>query len=240
MYLEGHGKHIIRHKGGNGTPTFEYVINADGLAPVSKTRFITPYRHVAADKTRYYGRDLQIKVRSTDEMSGVEGLFMRVGDEEFAPYQSALDIAEEGEYKLQYYAIDRVGNQEKTKTESFIVDITPPTSNYNVVGIAKNNIVSTSTKIYLTIEDNSVGVAKTRYRFDDEAIYCSELIWRGWEAATGKELGTAVTLGSLNWQPYQAVIQAIEGPGNLPLDRKMITPRDLAKAKELKLVFPTE
>lgn len=79
-----------------------------------------------------------------------------------------------------------------------------------------------------------------RYRFDDEAIYCSELIWRGWKAATGKELGTTVTLGSLNWQPYQAVIEAIEGPGNLPLDRKMITPRDLAKAKELRRVFPVE
>jgi len=79
-----------------------------------------------------------------------------------------------------------------------------------------------------------------RYRFDDEAVYCSELIWRGWKAATGKELGTAVTLGSLNWQPYQAVIEAIEGPGNLPLDRKMITPCDLAKAKELTRVFPAD
>jgi uncharacterized protein YycO len=79
-----------------------------------------------------------------------------------------------------------------------------------------------------------------RYRFDDEAIYCSELIWRGWKAATGRELGTAVTLGSLNWQPYQAVIETIEGPGNLPLDRQMITPRDLAKAKELTRVFPAD
>ena len=77
-----------------------------------------------------------------------------------------------------------------------------------------------------------------RYRFDNEAIYCSELIWRGWKAATGKELGTAVTLGSLDWRPYQPVIEAIEGPGKLPLDREMITPRDLAKAKELTLVHP--
>jgi hypothetical protein len=79
-----------------------------------------------------------------------------------------------------------------------------------------------------------------RYRFDDEAIYCSELIWRGWKAATGRELGTAVSLGNLDWEPYRAVIEAIEGPGNLPLDRKMITPRDLAKAKELTRVFPVQ
>lgn len=79
-----------------------------------------------------------------------------------------------------------------------------------------------------------------RYRFDGEAIYCSELIRRGWKAATGRDLGETVTLGSLNWRPYQPVIEAIEGPGNLPLDREMITPRDLARAKELRRVFPEE
>ncbi|WP_035607241.1 YiiX/YebB-like N1pC/P60 family cysteine hydrolase [Haloferula sp. BvORR071] len=77
-----------------------------------------------------------------------------------------------------------------------------------------------------------------RYRFDSEAIYCSELIFRGWKAATGEELGNVVKLGELDWQRYKPVIEAIEGQGNLPLDREMITPRDLAKAKELKQVYP--
>jgi hypothetical protein len=76
------------------------------------------------------------------------------------------------------------------------------------------------------------------YRFDDQAIYCSELLWRGWRAATGTGLGNPVKLGDLNWQPYRKVIEAIEGRGNLPLDREMITPRDLAAAKELTQVFP--
>ena len=79
-----------------------------------------------------------------------------------------------------------------------------------------------------------------RYRFDSEAIYCSELIWRGWKTATGRQLGQSVTLGSLNWKPYQRVIEAIEGRGGLPLGRVMITPRDLAQAPELTLVFPAE
>lgn len=76
------------------------------------------------------------------------------------------------------------------------------------------------------------------YRFDEQAIYCSELIWRGWKTATGRELGKVVKLGDLNWQPYRQVIEAIEGAGNLPLDREMITPRDLAAAPELERVFP--
>lgn len=168
MYLDGHGVHVIKHKGRNGTPTFEYVINADGLAPTSKSKFITPYRY-AEGKTRYYGRDLEIKLRTQDQMSGVEGLFSSLDDEEFAPYEESFGVEDEGEHVLKYYAIDNVGNQEKTKIERFVVDVTPPVSTYNVVGIAKENIVSTSTKIYLTIEDNIVGVSGTRYRFDDEA-----------------------------------------------------------------------
>lgn len=77
-----------------------------------------------------------------------------------------------------------------------------------------------------------------RYRFDDQAIYCSELIYRGWKAATGKGLGKTVTLQELNWQPYRKVIVAIERSEEIPLTREMITPRDLAQAPELKRVWP--
>jgi len=52
---------------------------------------------------------------------------------------------------------------------------------------------------------------------------------------TGKGLGKLVSLGELNWKPYEKSIRKLEG-GPPPLDRKMITPRDLAKAVELKLV----
>jgi hypothetical protein len=79
-----------------------------------------------------------------------------------------------------------------------------------------------------------------RYRFDSENIYCSELIFRGWKAATGEDLGKVVKLGDLKWERYKPVIEAIEGQGNLPLDREMITPRDMAKAKGLKQIYPAD
>ena len=77
-----------------------------------------------------------------------------------------------------------------------------------------------------------------RYRLDSEAIYCSELIYRGWKQATGETLGKTVTLQQLNWQPYQKIIVAIERSENIPLDREIITPRDLALAPQLKPVWP--
>lgn len=74
-----------------------------------------------------------------------------------------------------------------------------------------------------------------RYRMDDEAIYCSELIYKAYRDATGKGLGVIEKLGDLDWKPWVAVIKEIEG-GDVPLEREMITPKSLAEAKELEVV----
>lgn len=79
-----------------------------------------------------------------------------------------------------------------------------------------------------------------RYRFGDDEIYCSELVFRGYETATkGDALGVIRKLGDMNWRPYTLTIQKYEqcGPDNLPLDRPMITPRDLAEAPQFEQVF---
>jgi hypothetical protein len=77
-----------------------------------------------------------------------------------------------------------------------------------------------------------------RYRLDDkaESIYCSELIYLAYQQATGKPLGKVVTLGELNWKPYTALIQEIE-KAPPPLEREIITPRDLAAAEQLEKFY---
>ncbi len=75
-----------------------------------------------------------------------------------------------------------------------------------------------------------------RYRMDDDSIYCSELVFKAYQRATGEELGQLVRLGDMNWQPYRETIEYYEG-GLVPYDRLMITPKDLAKAKQLERVM---
>lgn len=75
-----------------------------------------------------------------------------------------------------------------------------------------------------------------RYRMSDEEIYCSELPFDGWKSLTGQNMGTVVKLGSLKWEKYREVIQKIEGSEEVPLEREMITPRDLAAAPQLELI----
>lgn len=76
-----------------------------------------------------------------------------------------------------------------------------------------------------------------RYQLDDEKIYCSELIYKAYRDATdGKPLGELMKFGDMNWQPYELLIEQIEG-GEVPVDREMITPVNLAKAPQLEPVF---
>lgn len=75
-----------------------------------------------------------------------------------------------------------------------------------------------------------------QYELDDSKIYCSELIYKGWLAATGEKMGKLVKLGDLKWKPHEPVIRTITN--GLPLGRVMITPRDLAAAKQLEVVLP--
>ncbi len=74
------------------------------------------------------------------------------------------------------------------------------------------------------------------YDMDDARIYCSELLWKAANDATGARLGKIQSLRELHWQPYEQVIRQIEN-GNLPLDREMITPRAVTEDPRLAQVF---
>jgi hypothetical protein len=74
------------------------------------------------------------------------------------------------------------------------------------------------------------------YDMDDGHIYCSELPYKAFKSASGIELGELKTVAQLNWKPYESIIRKYDN-GALALERIMITPVDLSKAKELELIL---
>ena len=78
-----------------------------------------------------------------------------------------------------------------------------------------------------------------RYAPGDSEIYCSELVFKAYRDAYGKELGDWQPLGDLNWRPFESFIRKMEA-GGLPLSRQMITPVALTKSKHLSRVYPQE
>lgn len=87
-----------------------------------------------------------------------------------------------------------------------------------------------------TAEDYLGRPYDVRYRFDDENIYCSELIYKSYQKSHNIKLGEVVALGDMPWENYEKTIRKYE-QGPPPLKRLMITPKNLSLGPELILFY---
>lgn len=77
-----------------------------------------------------------------------------------------------------------------------------------------------------------------QYQLDEEKIYCSELVYKAFLRGCNIEIGEIEKLGSLNWEPHEDFIRYITG-GEIPLERKMVTPESLIKNTQLEFIYST-
>lgn len=167
IYLEGHGKHHLKHKDVTQGRFDEYIIYADAIAPITKASYLKA-AWARTEQQQYYGKNLVLELNTKDEMSGVRELFYSLNGASYTTYGDAILFDKEGKYTCQYYAIDQVGNVESIHRDSFIVDLSPPISYHNIVGINSDDIISISTKMYVTSTDSLSGLSKTFFRIDDD------------------------------------------------------------------------
>jgi hypothetical protein len=170
MYLDGHGKHFIRHRDAtlpNGGLNFE--INADGKAPISFLQFSNAPSFTKNGKL-YFGQNLTVAIKAKDEMSGINQIYQSTDRNEFTEETQNLLFNREKEYFVQHYAVDNVGNEEKTKEKTFTVDLTAPQTNYTLKGDQIGNVISARTFLSLAATDELAGVHKISYRLGDEAL----------------------------------------------------------------------
>ena len=184
MYLDSEGVNFIRSKWAVDPETKKiaspkrevlFPVHADGIAPVSGITFsgAPSYSSQGVD---YYGKGLSYSLSSTDQISGVQSTF-KSHDSDYATYVSPLDVTTEGENMIYYFSVDNVGNTEDTKTSSFVLDLTPPVSNYTLSDVYGDNILGPMFNIGLESTDNLSGVNGTYYTIDDisQRVYGSPI-----------------------------------------------------------------
>ncbi|MFC2114096.1 OmpL47-type beta-barrel domain-containing protein [Bacteroidota bacterium] len=177
MYWDQEGVHYIRHDWAVDQESKKmvypqqevlYEVFADGLAPVSYSKFASVPRFVSGG-TIYYGKGLTVTLTSRDAVSGVEKTYNSVNGAGYTVYTTVLNMNEEKAYTLKYYASDNVGNAEEPTTKLFTVDLTSPTSNYSTSQPKVDDILSPKAKITLSFNDNLSGVRNTKYFFDSRS-----------------------------------------------------------------------
>jgi hypothetical protein len=164
--MEGHGVHTFRHMNVLTKSYDEFIVYADGIAPISLPSFDGAPTHAAAGRY-YFGKGLSIALTARDEMSGVENIYHAINNDPYEIYQLSA-FNKEGEFTYRHYAVDRTGNAEAVKAHNFIVDLSAPKTYHHIVGISSQQVISTNSSIFLEIVDSLSGVAKTFYKFDKE------------------------------------------------------------------------
>lgn len=78
----------------------------------------------------------------------------------------------------------------------------------------------------------------SKYELDDEKIYCSELVYKAYESATGETLVDTQELSDLKWEGHEEDIKYYSESDDLVavLEREVVTPVSLTTSPRLKKI----
>ncbi|TGN07920.1 LBF_2017 N-terminal domain-containing protein [Leptospira ilyithenensis] len=124
--------------------------------------------------TLYLTRE-KLKITTTDSMAGTLVTHYKVNDGiwQTLPAGEFLSFSDEGNYNLQYYSVDRVGNKEETRSVYFIKDTLAPKTNLLWLDEKQTNgqtsgYYSPETKLSLNSTDLGSGIQESFY-----AVQCT-------------------------------------------------------------------
>lgn len=166
--LTSAGKYSVTHlnlKLGKKVP---FEVYADGKAP--ETEFGMVDVETSKDKIHHAKPPCNISFSASDDLAGLESIFVSVDGAPFFECLDTVSISEEKLHTLRFFSVDKVGNREKTSEIRIMVDGTAPVSTLDIVGDRSENTIPAQASITLKSVD-ALGVKKIVYKIDDGQEY---------------------------------------------------------------------
>ncbi len=148
-----------------------FPVMVDGISPKTFSHFLKAPSG-KNNKGKYYGVGLEISLKSSDMISGVQRIFYSIDKGNFQKYTDTLKNFMDGNHILQYYAADNVGNREKVHIINFSVDTKMPQTTRQIVGeyLPDLETLSERSKIKLIAKDSSSEIKYTKYKIDKSPV----------------------------------------------------------------------
>lgn len=98
-----------------------YGVTLDNTAPVTSAEI------KGNGENNWYNTDVTVTLNAVDNLSGIGKTEYRIGENgDWITYSSPISIDQEGTNTLQYRSVDKAGNIEATKQQTFDIDKTNP------------------------------------------------------------------------------------------------------------------
>ncbi|MDD1773013.1 MAG: hypothetical protein LUQ14_00120, partial [Methanomassiliicoccales archaeon] len=167
FYVSEIGQHTLEY----------YAVDVAGNAETTKTVMVwiddtAPETNVDLSGTLgssgWYRSSIEVNLSVADAHSGPNGTAYRVDGGLWVNFTEPFDIADEGEHSIEYFSLDRAGNQESVRTTVVMIDTVAPTCSASLSGIeGSNGWFNSDVTVSLSISDgDGSGVSSTLYRID--------------------------------------------------------------------------
>ena len=115
----------------------------------------------------YYVSSVELTLNSFDQGSGVWRTLYRLDGGEWMEYLLSVQVLEDGEHFIEYYALDRAGNADEVQGSEIDIDTTPPQVQIAVVDeIREDGTYLNDATVRFLAEDEVSGVAACSYSLD--------------------------------------------------------------------------
>ncbi len=173
MYFDTEGKNTVRSPWAVDTSTKQTIyplqdiifeVYTDSKPPFSSLKYGDAYVY-KKDGKLYSKPGVEIEIVSVDALSGVESIYISLNKGSYMKYSEKIKLTDEKENYIQYYAVDNVGNVEKLKSVTIIIDGSSPKSTLEFIGDNFENVFSPRSKIKIISTDDN-GVFATYFQID--------------------------------------------------------------------------
>ncbi|MFN8208497.1 MAG: Ig-like domain-containing protein [Bacteroidales bacterium] len=113
---------------------------------------------------------MAITLQAVDWMSGVEKIMVSLDGNPYETYVDGINLKDEKEYTLRYYAVDHTGNMEAVHKVIIVIDKSAPRANFKLAGNTNNNVLSGSSTIGFSSDEDAAGIAGIYYSIDSGAF----------------------------------------------------------------------
>jgi phosphoesterase family protein/PKD domain-containing protein len=165
-FLVTNGHHLVKYYSADVAGLVEAVdshtINVDVATPVT-----TVTLNGTAGSNGWYVSNVSVSLNATDASIGIAYIAYRVDNGTWQNY-SAPFVLGQGVHDVDYYAVDRAGHVEATRSQVVSIDLTPPVATAKLSGTPGNSgWYISNVNIALNATDNLSGVESITYRVDN-------------------------------------------------------------------------
>ncbi|MEM4292543.1 MAG: DNRLRE domain-containing protein [Thermoplasmata archaeon] len=129
----------------------------------------------------WYTSPVTLNLSATDSGRGVDKIYYRINSGAWQEYTGNLSLSSEDVYNISYYAVDKVGNTEATKSVVVKIDLLSPNTEAYLTGtIGANEWYVSPVTLTLQPSDSASGVNKTYFKLNTSvqwSLYTSPLTY---------------------------------------------------------------